>query len=356
MNKYNFKICDNNHVNSKIIIRDIATVPTPQKFHVKYNCDVCGIEYDSRAPIRRTARRICECHKFFYDACDYCGKEFEIIRLSDFITSEKDLRFCSNNCALQYRNRTKEMKEAVVAMNVARVSKNLSKSQVCKKCGNNFFSIFPMNVCNSCIASETNKRNSNIDQVCEICGKIFNSTFIMKICLYCNPNMNVSSFNEHGEYWDKTINEYVPWEKCKKKFKVNNIAVDTLPDNFEFYPTFRTQDSDDWSNASQAFERSLVEASIGWFVYIKFYIDRNSNDELVRKPLVVGKTGSKLVNKSGTDVCFSTDISDGPARRFLSEENLDWDKTVIAICKCESELEAYQLESEIEKCYNLFRS
>ena len=129
-----------------------------------------------------------------------------------------------------------------------------------------------------------------------------------------------------------------------------------MPDGFELYPTFRTQDSEVWSNALQAFEHSLVEANIGWFVYIKFYIDYNLNGLPIRKPLVVGKTGSKLVNKSGTDVCFSTDVSDGPARRFLSEEGLEWDKTVVAICKCKSEDLAFSLEKEISRKFMLFNS
>ena len=206
--------------------------------------------------------------------------------------------------------------------------------------------------------NQLKKLNSIVKQFCDKCGTTTAHDGFGN-CLHCKPRCSAPNFIEKNEilhYLDKR-KVFVPWEEYKKAFKVKESAQDcNLPDGFELYPTFRTQDSKDWSNASQAFDRSLVEANIGWFVYIKFYVDKNNDGELVRRPLVVGKTGSKLVNKSGTDVCFSTDISDGPARRFLSEENLEWDKTVIAICKCESELEAYQLEMNIANTFGLFES
>lgn len=151
-------------------------------------------------------------------------------------------------------------------------------------------------------------------------------------------------------YYDQFAHDYILWSEYKSKFKTQN--VDNLPKVFEIYPTFRAQDSKDWKGSLQAFEQNLIDNEIGWFIYIKFYI--NENNEI--KPLVCGKSGSKLVNVSGSDVSFSTDINDGLARRFLQEESFEWCKTQIAILKCDSEEEAYEKELSYIKELNLFRS
>ena len=121
--------------------------------------------------------------------------------------------------------------------------------------------------------------------------------------------------------------------------------------------TFRTQDSKDWSGgAKQIFEQSLFEKEITWFAYIKFYI--KTNDKNYIKPLVVGKSGSKEVNSQGSDVNFSENVEDGPARRLLYDSNglYSWDKTKILIISCNSEEEALKIEKEIKEKYNLFYS
>ena len=165
--------------------------------------------------------------------------------------------------------------------------------------------------------------------------------------------LKISDFqvvNNVAFYYDTNIGDYVLWSDFKEKFATQ--PVPNLPEGFEIYPTFRTQDSKDWKGSLQAFEQNLVDNEIGWFVYIKFYIDENNEI----KPLVCGKTGSKLVNVSGSDVSFSTDMKYGPARRFLQEEGFEWCKTQIAILKCDSEEEAYEKELSYIKELNLFRS
>ena len=161
--------------------------------------------------------------------------------------------------------------------------------------------------------------------------------------------LNHCSFEERNNvlfYLDRTSEDYMPWEDYKDKFSTYNIHF-KLPEGFKMHSTFRTQDSNSWRGSREAFEQSLVEANISWFVYIKF--DENN------RPLVVGKSGSKLVNEQ-SDVSFSTDINDGPARKFLNESNLDWCKTQIAICPCKTEQEAINLEKEIGQNYHLFFS
>ena len=63
-----------------------------------------------------------------------------------------------------------------------------------------------------------------------------------------------------------------------------------------------------------------------------------------------------LVNDSGSDVSFSTNTEDGPARRFLIEEKLEWNKEIIAILYCESEQDAYEKERFYQEQLKLFGS
>ena len=132
----------------------------------------------------------------------------------------------------------------------------------------------------------------------------------------------------------------VPWGEFKKRFSVQEVCI---PDGFVTVPTFREQNSDTWAGSGPAFERSLVDMNVGWFVYIKFYIDRIGQ----LKPIVIGKSGSMLVNTNGTDVNFGESVDDGAARRFLAEEGLQWCKTQIAIRPCNTEEEAYAIESAL---------
>ena len=191
---------------------------------------------------------------------------------------------------------------------------------------------------------------------------------------------NDSNFTMQKEilyYLDRTINQYIPWDDFKAKFNrkrltknvesfISNLKsldifqpksmgpVDSydLDDTIKLYPTFRSQKSNDWTGAKGAFEQSLVDNNVNWFCYIKFYINRNDNI----RPLVVGKSGSLNVNNNGSDVSFSTDINDGPARKFLNDENLQWDKTQILIIKAKSERQALFYEWKIADVYELFES
>lgn len=121
---------------------------------------------------------------------------------------------------------------------------------------------------------------------------------------------------------------------------------------FETIPTFRKQEDDVW-NGRSLFEQYLVDLNVGWFVYVKLFVPKNGGESL---PLVIGKTGSLLVNAGGTDVNFSTDPGDGPARLFLYEGGQMWDRTKILLLRGGSELEALEMENEITKRYGLFGS
>lgn len=173
--------------------------------------------------------------------------------------------------------------------------------------------------------------------------------------------LNRYSFIEKDEiyYFDRYTNDYIPWNEYKEKFKIKIEASNNFIDDIKsIYPnafiqtTFRTQESCNWVGARQAFEFNLIEKNINWFSYIKFYIDDCGNI----KPLVIGKTGSLNVNINGTDVSFSEYVNDGPARKFLNDENLQWCKTQILIIPCEDKNKAYNVEKFIFNKFNLFQS
>ena len=146
-------------------------------------------------------------------------------------------------------------------------------------------------------------------------------------------------------------------ENFKESDKYNELKEFLFDLQIYYYnayiqPTYRTQNSQDWTVAKQAFEQDLIDQNIDWFVYIKFYI--NNINEI--NPLVVGKSGSLNVNSSGSDLNFSENEEDGPSRRFLKEENYQWYKTQILIIPTNNEQEAFDIEKEIRDKYNLFYS
>lgn len=149
----------------------------------------------------------------------------------------------------------------------------------------------------------------------------------------------------------KNRNNFVLREEVNQKFKANHIEC-SVPLGFTIIPTFRDQNSTSWKGRREMFEDLLVKQNIKWFVYIKYAKNLFGKNF----PLVVGKSGSKLVNNSGSDVSFSEDSNHGPARRYLKENNFEWNKTYIAIYPCETEREAYNKEKEIAIKYKLFES
>lgn len=134
-------------------------------------------------------------------------------------------------------------------------------------------------------------------------------------------------------------------------FKIRKMLGLHLFHHFYMVPTFRNSENS-WNGDKIAFEQYLKELGVKWFVYIKFYVDKKR----VYRPLVVGKSGSMLVNASGSDLNFSTDVNDGPARKFLKSNHVKWNYDFIAVRKCKNESDAYKIETMIMNKYNLFGS
>lgn len=152
-------------------------------------------------------------------------------------------------------------------------------------------------------------------------------------------------------FYDKTKKKYICWD-CKKEEVLNNETIQAVIDfGYEIIPTFYYE-SDFWYKRNKFEEDLAYNKNVKWFSYVKFYIDAYG----ASRPLVAGKTGSLLVNKSGTDVSFSTNANDGKSRIFLSDSNLSWNTSVIAIKKFDLEKDAYKFETKTAKHFNLFYS
>lgn len=174
-----------------------------------------------------------------------------------------------------------------------------------------------------------------------------------------------SLYEKDGQLWFTRYGtgESVLWEEYKRIFEssIQKLCVQDFQSlGFVAVPTFRERKSVDWScRARAAFEQYLVDIGIGWFVYIKFF---ETHDGTIL-PLVVGKSGSLLVNRSGSDVNFG--LWDGlsypsemctPARRLLHDEGLNWYVEHILVLSCIDEKVAFSVEKDILEKYRLFGS
>ena len=218
-------------------------------------------------------------------------------------------------------------------------------------------------VCWECFKKKIENNCNNIINLpkkyrCKQCGKLINCkySFCSKECEEQFIKDRYKDF-KHNNKCEKHKNEKISYKgKCWSCYK-ENFTNNELYNNFNilkdiqnFYPysyiqfTCRTQESQDWKSAKTAFEQNLIDKNVGYFAYIKFYINKSNIFPLVR-----GKSGSLLVNQKGSDVNFSEKEEDGPARRFLKENDYQWDKTKILIIPASSESEAYAIENWLSK-------
>ena len=355
-------LSNNKFVNDHIIIEDINPPKIIFKKKVYYKCDICNEEFLTGNSIKFTNRKICRKHHFYY-ICDYCHKKFEINSLSEFIGSDKNERFCSHNCALQFRNRSDKQINAVIKMNKDRVKINLNKKQICSKCKKEFYSIFTMEICNGCITSNTNNNNFKRDQICIKCGQIFHSPFIMDLCQICSPNLNSFNFitkNNVRYYKDKPLDQLVE-DLLYGKEDINNypgfeirlgrvtynrkdvLTDETIllngsnfitKDNVEYilnHSTWKYVEKDYfYKQFEEKFKSQDVNEELKKFIDLGFNIEpiiqidsetwnRAQTDKYLSdkgygwivyiklfqgKPFIVGKTGTSLVSKSPIDFDF----------------------------------------------------
>ncbi len=163
--------------------------------------------------------------------------------------------------------------------------------------------------------------------------------------------MNFVDQNGSLLYYDRKSSRYVKWDEYKAEFTKNLVSIDDFEPKYLF-PTFITRD-DPENCGHMAFDQYLIDRGVKWFAYVKFYVDTDG----AVKPLVAGKSGSFLVNDYGSDLSFSRSANDGPARRFLQDNDFDWFYEYVALYPHETEQDALQMESELKEKYGgLFSS
>ena len=106
------------------------------------------------------------------------------------------------------------------------------------------------------------------------------------------------------------------------------------------------------------FENSLSTKGIGWFAYIKFFVDPDSDfDDENIWAIVAGKTGSNKdkVNKH-SDVRFMEYPKKGPAKKwiFINKKKLYHPK--IIVIPAETEKKALDVEKSLVKWFGLLES
>ena len=347
--------CDINNSNSNNDDNSDGSNNTIINFKTKYNC------YDE------SHYKICNNNDNSYDDSTFnnsfilfydrviekyvCWKCYKT-KFEERMKNENSNNNYNNNH--DYHNNEKYYGSYDSAINI-----NLEKRIVCKYCGRLLENPLNNNFCNDkCEDVYKNEKR-----------KLFKHNNLRK----CKEHPN-EELSYKGKCWscikDKTINKEITQNinlinfvsQIKKDYPNNNVIVQL---------TFRTQDSKDWSGGSrQAFEFNLKEKNIKYFVYIKFYIKKKENNKSICNdncdengtyimPLVCGKSGSLLVNESGSDVNFSENVEDGPSRVFLYESNgkYSWYKEKVLIINCGgSKSNALRIKNEIQKKYNLFGS
>lgn len=127
------------------------------------------------------------------------------------------------------------------------------------------------------------------------------------------------------------------WNEFSKRYYnyLRDNAKDIEKSIFEDFPDARFIHFDSVSDL----EQQLVELDIRYFTYIKYAksscgakhnkLEGGDIDGAI--PLVVGKSGSPLVNTCGTDISFSYDTGHGPARKMINDLNLKWKDDCILV-------------------------
>lgn len=142
-----------------------------------------------------------------------------------------------------------------------------------------------------------------------------------------------------GELWfhPHFTHDIYKWNEFSKRYYnyLCDNAKDIQDSIFKDFPDARFIHFDSVSDL----EQQLVELDIRYFTYIKYAkssCDAKRNKSEDRDidgaiPLVVGKSGSQLVNTCGTDISFSYDAGHGPSRKLINDLNLKWKDDCILV-------------------------
>ena len=150
--------------------------------------------------------------------------------------------------------------------------------------------------------------------------------------------------------------------EAKENFRLSKEAIfseltkSKYGNRYECCSTYLEQNAVRWRRGKHSdFEKSLM--GMKYFAYIKFYLDDD-----VMYALVAGKSGSRRVNGSGSDVRFREYPYKGKAKAWLYEQKKQWCKTEILVIPAiaeedeENKNEALEIERYLVKTFGLFQS
>lgn len=132
---------------------------------------------------------------------------------------------------------------------------------------------------------------------------------------------------------------------------INLLDKSKYASRYKQYDTCLEQHETRWKYGHRfKYEEKLRLDGIIHFAFIKFYIAKNG-DKIV---LVAGKSASKNVfGKS--DLNFSLNPNNGPARQFLEAEKMKWCKTE-AMDNKENRKGAFKIERDLKSMFNILGS
>ena len=246
---------------------------------------------------------------------------------------------------------------------------------ICRSVHDIFYRLFLMTL---------GRRHADRTLVCEYCGRMYvpgkryvqsAGQLSQRFCKRCLPlrQEELNQVVRHNNICDKHPFQRVTFRnKCFSCMVEQFVREHPRPRNaglkalvlrlcygFSWIPTLRTTE-DTWGGSRVAWELLCEQKKVRWCVYVKFYVvtrkKRHGQVAVAIRPLVVGKSGSTLVNASGTDLNFGMCEEYGPARRFLAQNGCGWYLHYVLIKSFRSQQKAYAFENKVMRKFGLFGS
>lgn len=287
------------------------------------------------------------------DLYAFCNDCKNIIHYEIRQRNIKEGPFYCKNCAQKHKKFTEQ-----ALINIAEGSKKRTGKGICTRCGKDGKENNGCNCSQEWYIKHNNEESMILHSLSNL-DKINNTNLLENINSledYLNYKKNVTLQNRLINILKFKLQN----DKFKKiqnrDFEENSEWINLFNNNkfkFDWYLTYRTS-KDSWKGNKNKFEHSLLNNNITYFTYIKFYVNKNKNSKIF--PLVVGISATLGINQTGSDLNFSTNINDGPARRFLKENDFEWYYDGILICKCNSREESRLIETFIHDKYGLYYS
>lgn len=340
------------YLNNWIKIINNNFIPSPSDYN-NLKCKICGSYYHKK----NGRQAFCMNCSIEY-SCHDCGKIFttnKIDRISKII--KKDLFRC-HSCNAKY-NLIQYNKSELGREKSSEHCYRMNKTEKWQENHNRFLENFNKSergkeIQNKLIEWARSKqgRESSRKSWERNCKPWIESEEGKNLARKIGPkNLNITSTYLRDEN-DRITNifldgKFINFEDyCLNFISNNEIIFDNDFKTIKFDPSKSKP-----SYPSLSWEQMIADLFLEtpWLVYIKYYIDKNN----LSRPLVVAKTGTLIVNKTGSDINFNYNINSA-SRQFLLENKLSWDTSRISIKGFKTENDALRFEKQLLLNTNLF--